>query len=630
VWVFTVPIFQSPDEACHLDYALHIYDRGGPYRVHAAAGDPADPLIAYHPSVEYLIEATRFHYVRGRAEKRVEADYGTRDYFRRLDAGAPEDAEVSGTAWVSFFYPYGYYTLLAGWIAVVQLVAPSLVVTFFAARLFSVALLTVGLVLVYRTARGLRVPIGLALGLTAAVGWFPLTSFVASYIQPDNLAFVLVTLCAHLGIRLRQGAGGRTFAALGLALGLLLVTKPHFFACALAPLAALGLVEVWRNWPPFATAFRSALLLGLPSVVLGVIHVWVMSGAPNTYLSKAHVVPRMPSAVAVGLRDALHEYLAGRSFQSFWGTFGHMDTPLVYRDVPKTDAVNFLLQAASYVLIALALVRAEQVFSRLIRLARRGRWRTAGRLVTFDPWLNGLIVFTGFMVGLYTLFGNIHGAQGRNWFPCLPALLLTALVYAPQALTLRRARRFVTLALMSGFLAYALVANHYALRTLRIRFYPPRTSDQPYPRLDEPMARREVPIRPVGATMHPCAEGVWEGPGRDSFIIFRLDRPRHVYGIELEYTFATPGSLSSRLTWFRSSWWLKTGPTAATNTGQSFFQHFPGPQPRRVVVWVNEVIDEFRFDPGDQPFRFGLLRLNVLDKPADDGHVGLVLPPSDD
>ena len=38
-------------------------------------------------------------------------------------------------------------------------------------------------------------------------------------------------------------------------------------------------------------------------------------------------------------------------------------------------------------------------------------------------------------VGLYTLFGNIHGAQGRNWFPCLPALLLTALVYAPQALT---------------------------------------------------------------------------------------------------------------------------------------------------------------------------------------------------
>ena len=52
--------------------------------------------------------------------------------------------------------------------------------------------------------------------------------------------------------------------------------------------------------------------------------------------------------------------------------------------------------------------------------------------------------------------------------------------------------------------------------------------------------------------------------------------------------------------------------------GKSFIQHFPGPRPRRVVVWVNDVIDEFRFDPGDRPFRFGLLSLNILEKPADD------------
>ena len=91
--------------------------------------------------------------------------------------------EIRGTAWVSFFYPFGYYTLLAGWIALIRLVTPSLVVTFFGARLFSVILLTVGLILVYRTARGLRLPAGLGAGLDGG-RWLVPAHLVRGIVRP--------------------------------------------------------------------------------------------------------------------------------------------------------------------------------------------------------------------------------------------------------------------------------------------------------------------------------------------------------------------------------------------------------------------------------------------------------------
>src|SRR5262249_58979835 len=45
-WVFIVPIYQSPDEPAHLDYALAIYHNGGLFRVH---GPPTRPLELVHP-----------------------------------------------------------------------------------------------------------------------------------------------------------------------------------------------------------------------------------------------------------------------------------------------------------------------------------------------------------------------------------------------------------------------------------------------------------------------------------------------------------------------------------------------------------------------------------------------------
>src|SRR5262249_50022922 len=117
-----------------------------------------------------------------------------------------------------------------------------IVVLFFGARIFSALLLVCTLLLVYGTARELQLKKGFALLLTACVGLFPLTSFVSSYIQPDNLAFTLVSLCFYLTLAARRDLQNNwLLGGLGLALGALLLTKVHFFACvACASVAALA------------------------------------------------------------------------------------------------------------------------------------------------------------------------------------------------------------------------------------------------------------------------------------------------------------------------------------------------------------------------------------------------------
>ncbi len=47
-----------------------------------------------------------------------------------------------------------------------------------------------------------------SVALVAAIGLLPLTSFVSSYIQPDNLAYTLVSAALFYGVRFAPGAVG--------------------------------------------------------------------------------------------------------------------------------------------------------------------------------------------------------------------------------------------------------------------------------------------------------------------------------------------------------------------------------------------------------------------------------------
>jgi hypothetical protein len=149
-----------------------------------------------------------------------------------------------------------------------------------------------------------------------------------------------------------------------------------------------------------------------------------------------------------------------------------MDTPLVMGKPKMNDSVWFVVQAASWILLVLTLVRLEQVVSRLVRLARRGRGRWAVRIAVSNPVINSYFLFTVVMFYLYVRLNNAFGAQGRHWLPFLLPIFLTGLCYAPRALTLRGTRRALATALTAGLVLYVAAGSYYALQSVERRFYP--------------------------------------------------------------------------------------------------------------------------------------------------------------
>lgn len=611
IWVFTVPIFQAPDEPNHLDYALHIYERGGPFQVRRATDDPRFQPIEYHPTTHYLIEAGRFLFIRNRPERKVEPAYGTRDYFRRLDQNAPLPGAISihSAPWVAHHYPCGYYTLLAGWLALLRRGTHSLTVLFFGCRLFSVFLLTLNLPLIYLTFGELNLRPLLALSLTAIIGWFPLTSFVASYVQPDNLSWLLVTLSIYAGLRLKHSpAALRWQVLLGLSLAALYLTKLHFFLAVAAAIASLLLVRLAQarlGWMPLT---RLLVSLAGPLLAAWMLNAWVSAGCVNTFYQMAHPRPLKPAPLILSCADGLRDYLSGPTFYSFWGNFGYLDTPLKLNTEMTTRAVLTLLYGSSLVLLVLALVRSQHILAAAMRELRSGQVLRGLSLLSGNPLLNGFACFAVFMTGLYTLLGNVHISQGRNWLPFLPALFFAVFVHAPAALAGKRMRRFVTAGLIGAFLIYVGVASSYAVRSIKQRFYPNETTA--FTNIAPPLGAAELRT-PLSITP------VYASPTAGEYI-YRLDKPRFLYAIAMEYTLERADQ--SRDQQRRSTaqlhltgyWWLRT-PNGYANADERLQDINPGPFTSRRVFFLNNMVDEFKLVVPPPPFRFTLHSLEQIE-----------------
>ena len=477
-WAFLVPIFQSPDEPMHLDYALCLMDHGWLFRA-VPSPQKAEPII--HPWTNYLVERAYTGAVAFHPENPMPADYGTPAYFEALDQQAPpRPAALRGAPILTAVYPYGYYALLAGWLWLVHLVRDGPVAMAFGARLMSVLLTSVSVALSYAAARELGVRRRLALALTANIGFLPLTSFVGSYAQPDVLAFTLMSLAFWLALRLRRPpAGAGLVAALGLVLGLLLVTKVHFYLCVLPPvLAALALGRSAPR-PPRAWV-RSAALLLAPSLLLGLVYGATVWGRPNWYVNAP---PQTPTAslwarFAAALLDFVGRH--GATHLSFWGVFGWMDTLLKIGSSTTTARVRLALWAGTWAVLALSLLRLGKVAARLVRLWRRGKARAALRLATANVPVNSFFLFTVLMFVLYVRSGNSFGAQGRNWLPFLLPIFLMAAAHAPRALSLRLCR-LCTWGVVLGLLLFVGAGSYYSLRTIQHRYYAPAATATPSP-----------------------------------------------------------------------------------------------------------------------------------------------------
>lgn len=495
VWVWRVPLLQNPDESSHIDYVFSVYSAGrllnmrrapSAWNVHprfegrkdrqGAESTPYDLLS--HQYTLYLIDATEFQRLRFHPEEKVSGDYGTLAYYRRLDAGAPQapaqlpDLQPRDNPWMVTAYPFLYYAVVAVFLKALSVFNSGPVWLFLSARFLSVVLLAGSLVVTYNVLRELRWQKTRALLLTAIVGFFPLTTFVSASVQPDNLTLLLVLLCWYFALRLCRSNENsqRLSLLLGLTLGALVVTKYHIFlVTAGAVLATLIAEGLFRKRTVRSLAQQFVLLL-LPSVLLFMVQLWVVWGGERITGGNLH---SSSAGLLRGIKSALYDYYrGGPAWVSWWGTFGWMDASLVIWSPGVQAKVWRVLSLLTLFVLLLIFFRVLQVAARLLRLAKRGRWRLALRLTFSNPLIVSHLMFSAFMVLLYALTDNAFFAQGRHWFPFTVSGFVIATDFAPRVLPYRKLQAAAATFLMIALLVYCAVGGYFSLKTITDRYYP--------------------------------------------------------------------------------------------------------------------------------------------------------------
>ncbi|HEY6325527.1 MAG TPA: DUF2142 domain-containing protein [Candidatus Cybelea sp.] len=486
VWAFLVPIFQAPDEPAHFDYAISIYSAG---RLITWADGTSAWIVS--PYTKYLMRASDFDRIVWHSSMRVPAGYGSPAYFARVAAGAPpiqapaaHDGKIS---YVAHVYPFGFYALEALAMRGVALLGGSLVTMFFAARLLCVFLLMLGLYFNYRTAINLNLPRWTSVALVAAVGFFPLTTLVSSYVQPDNLAYALVSAALFFATELgRHGPRPPVVAALGITLGLLAVTKYQFFLSVAVPAAFLFGVKFAQTAPGRARRILALATLAAPTVILLATQYWFVerSNLPtHSRLLSDMNVDSLRAAVAMGAAPALR-YLAGSSIAAFWDCFasggcaatfwqtvGWVDTPIVILSSSAEIWIRAAISLATVAAFAVIGGFAARNALQLLRAAVKRHARAALRIASADPVFNSYVCFIAIMVTLYVLTNNAFGVEGRQWYPYVFPAFLCFVLYAPRALSKRYQTTSAVLA--GALLVYVVAASGYALADVRARYYGP-------------------------------------------------------------------------------------------------------------------------------------------------------------
>lgn len=495
VWVFRVPFFEEPDENTHADYAFTLFTLHAPFR--AQEGRPGTDV---HPLVRYLEDRSGFRTIRYNPDGRVPAGYGSAPFYRAIDAGAPHVAadflahDGGRVPWVARVYPYLYYALDALAIGAAALVSGgSAVAEFFGARLFNVVLLGVSLTLTYLTLCGLGIQRPWRLALLAAIGWFPLTTWVSAYVQPDNLAFSAVALVFYLSVRLRREPDAlRAALWLGLALGLLAMTKSQYFVAVALPAFADRTI---RSAPALRTVsrrFAYTALLVAPAAVLVASSLFVRAGESATV---GRVIGANGSPVTVALHHgpvAFAAYAAseivttasktfewGLPFASYWGMISWTGRQFQFGDATTTSLVYEIIAMFSVIVFALVGARTILVWVRLARIARRSS-RSAWRLMFSDVIFNGYASFLAVIAAIWVATQGELGTQGRYWLPfILPAMLCATRYAVPPVPKLRRLRKPMLAIGTCALLLYSIVGSIAALAALDDRFYRPVSTASP-------------------------------------------------------------------------------------------------------------------------------------------------------
>jgi hypothetical protein len=491
-WALVLPIFLSPDEDSHYDYALTLYTAARPMR-------PAENVVGRdtQPVVAYLMSAT--HARQQRLDTAVGADpgYGGAAYFRALDAGAPHvdaramhDGPIVPVPYISRLYPIGYYALAALAIGLGdRLTHGSAVAEVLFARFLSVALLVPTLLFTWLALRELALGTRKALAILACTALLPLTAWMAGYVQPDNLVCALVAPALYVALRLRRRPDDTVLlAALGLLLAALMATKQQYFLAVFIPIAAMLAARAPLRLS--AATLRWPALLTLPPLLAFAATEPMLRDTPGgggVCRSESHLAAGNALGIAHAASFLVHgihttitgSFLGTSGLDSFWLAYtAYRNTDLVLGNPTLTTAAIVAIAALTAVVAALFLARVVLIVPRLVAVGRTRGWRSVARIATSNVLVNAYLCYLAILCGFEMSIGGYIPVQGRYFLPFVSAVWLIAVVIAPRALPRRFGRAFGGV-LLTLILSFDLVACAFTFPSLHDRFYVPSRAVPP-------------------------------------------------------------------------------------------------------------------------------------------------------
>jgi len=454
-WAVRAPLFLQPDERAHLDYAFGFFDAGRPFRTR-----PATPGIGLTAQEHYIDGQIGFRRLRYDPTARIRGDYGSPAFVAAFDAHAPRPSDRipppgSRLPYISFLYPALYYGLVASAMRLSDAATHSLWRDLLAARTVGVVLLGLTLGAAARVFRALRFSRGQTVLGLICVGWFPLTSWVAGYVQPDNLSFALVTVSLWLGLRWQRLQRPADALLLSVTLGLLFFTKQHYALCCWLAVLLMAAPRFVRM-KPLRAAASVAFLIGIPALCFKASFLATYApglGLAASSFSKvgATMSPQHLRVLLGGYYDGITSaFLGGDSFNDYWLRFGERgETIFPSALAPAIRAGLAVVMPACFLLVAAAQV---QIVRRIALVARRRSVLSGLRLATSSLCWNIYVLTALLLIFAFVQSNELIWLEGRYWLPLIvPMIALYARLANGFAPRLRPVVRFAFLGTLAGF-----------------------------------------------------------------------------------------------------------------------------------------------------------------------------------
>jgi len=464
-WIYSIPIFQAPDENSHFEYVrflaefrtLPFFESMGWQSKETAFVSSKVGLsrIAFHPE-----EKIDFEDGQQFTEEILEFDYAPRE-----------------GAWSLFLNIYSHPPLYYGTLAIPYsfLMNADFFTRFYILRLFSSLFSILTIVICFGMARKLLRHEWLAVACVFLLIFHPMFSFISASLNNDNLLVLMFALVFLLGLeeidrtKSRKGRGviNKHNILWGLVLGGGMLTKFNFVSAILI-FVAVKIYTIFLSTDKLRIAKRVFLELLFVGILVSLLAGWWYGlniyhfGEPvrGSLTSTKSLIPVAPEydkeiikrkGILGNLKEAFsYRYRVVRV--SFWARFGWLDTPgnlKTIRLANESLKLGIILWGLKvFYSLALKSKIGLKGFGSSLLIEGRRQGLLIIYLVVFD-----LFNVFWFLYVRYTTGRPDFPSQGRYYFPAILGLSLIVI----ESITFLRSRliRFlVTLPLLIGYTCF--------------------------------------------------------------------------------------------------------------------------------------------------------------------------------